>query len=304
MLILSGHVRRVHTLAFSPDGRTLASVGGRGTRVWLWDLQTGQPNQEIAHNRRVISATFASGERPVLATCDSSGHIYLWDTEATEPKPRYLRRVAPMPGHPPRLVFSPDGHLLATSSAPPGQPRMSRSGRVTLWDWAGGGHDKDVLDLPRGPTSLAFSPDGRRLVVGALDDHVYVYDLETGTLVGNLMHGTTVHFVAFGPDNRTFAAASQGGLIKVFDAECLAKRRTLKGQGKALHAIAYAPDGRTIASASGDGRVRFWDVDSGRPRAAFDWGVGELHAITFAPDGFRAAAGGDQDIVLWDIGWG
>jgi hypothetical protein len=47
--------------------------------------------------------------------------------------------------------------------------------------------------------------------------------------------------------------------------------------------------------------VRLWDIDSGRQRAAFDWGIGKVYAVAFAPDGMRAAAGGQQNIVVWDV---
>ncbi len=61
---------------------------------------------------------------------------------------------------------------------------------------------------------------------------------------------------------------------------------------------------RRWRSAQGDGKVRFWDVESGQLRRAFDWGIGEVKSVVFSPDGMRAAAGGEGQILVWDIdGW-
>jgi len=68
-----------------------------------------------------------------------------------------------------------------------------------------------------------------------------------------------------------------------------------------LHALSFSPDGHSLASAGLDGKVRFWDVNTGWQRDGFDWGIGEVHSVAFASDGMRAAAGGENAIVLWDI---
>jgi WD40 repeat protein len=306
MLILSGHRGRVHTLAFSPDGVRLASVAGHDSRVWLWDLATARTLAHAPHERRVVSLAFAPGERKTLAFADSSGTVRLWDPDSG--KLRSAGRVYPAPSQAVKVAFSPSGDLLAATGAQETHRDRywwQQHYGLTVWEWesdSGG----EILARPLRPlTSLAFSPDGSMVAAGSLDRTVYLWDVEKRRQRGNLNHGRKVHFLTYSPDGRTLASATPDGLVKVWDAETGRGRTTLKGHVDHLHAMAYSPDGCTLVTAAGDGNVRFWDVDTGRPRHAFDWGVGAVHSVAFSPDGMRAAAGGDQDIVVWDIDdWG
>lgn len=314
MLILSGHHNRVHTLAFAPDGQTLASVAARSNRIHVWDLTRGDLAAHAEHLRHVSSLAFAPGNRRILAFADTVGSVRLWDLDTN--KERHLGTVAPTPGQHVALAFSPDGVYLAATgvheSARDGTVYwLPRSGiAVWAWDPAREGAVLDPLFLTcRGfLTSLAFAPDGRTVAAGSLDRKVYLWDVEREDPRAVLVHGGKVHHLAYDPTGRTLAAAAVGGLVKVWNADTGKKRGTLKGQAKLVHALCYAPDGRTLATAAGDGSVRFWDVlsqDTCKPLRAFDWGVGPVHSVAFAPDGMRAAAGGACDIIVWDIDdWG
>src|SRR5438552_13503441 len=78
MLLLEGHGGKVHTLAFSPDGKTLASVAGHANAIWLWDLARGQPTAHAKHDRRVVALAF-SPDDGTLACADILGNVTLWD---------------------------------------------------------------------------------------------------------------------------------------------------------------------------------------------------------------------------------
>jgi WD40 repeat protein len=314
MLILGGHQNRVHALAFAPQGRMLASVDGRGQRVRLWDLDRGEVAAHIDSARRVRSLAFAPGDHFALVFADTLGNVHLWDLDAD--RERRFDAVTPCSGgRAVELSFSPDGSLLAAigvhEAARDARVFWLPLGSVAVWPrdqfLQGAMPNPYFLNCRTALTCLALAPDNRTVAAGSLDRNVYLWDLESETPRAVLVHGSKVHHLAYDPEGRTLAAADVSGLVKVWDAESGKKRNTLKGQGKLVHGICYSPDGRTLATASGagdsDGRVCFWDVETARPQRAFDWGIGAVHCVAFAPDGMRAAAGGERDIVVWDLDW-
>jgi WD40 repeat protein len=109
-----------------------------------------------------------------------------------------------------------------------------------------------------------------------------------------------VRCVAFAPDGRALAVAA-GWVVKIWDVGDRALRYTLRGHKHFVWTVAFAPDGKTALSRSEDRTVRSWDVESGRAMGAYDWHAGKVRCVAFAPDGLTAAAGGDGDIVIWDV---
>ncbi len=320
MLLLEGHVGKVHALAFSADGLTLAAVSGRSTVIWLWELEKAKPSGTLrSHQGRVVSLAFAPTDAEALASADSTGHVKVWDVARPHAGPSAnLEALSAVGKAPCQVCFAPGGDLLACN-----RPRAGASlHEVSLWQ-LGAGRGRQLATRHQGEVScLAFSPDGRTLATGSFDRTVRLHDTTAPAPAAHarplylgrvsppadgfvLLQGPKVHYLAFSPDGQSLASASPTGLIKLWDATTGHTRGTLKGQSPSLHAIAYSPDSRALASASGDGTVRIWDLATGRTRDAFDWGVGAVHAVAFAPDGMRAAAGGDGKIVIWDMDdWG
>jgi WD40 repeat protein len=300
MLILQTTPGKVHALAFSSDGRTLAAVSGRSKAVWRWDLLRGQPHAPLlGHTHPVVTLAFAPDEPQRLASASGWNEVFFWQDDRQVPRRVYQRQwmISGVPGWPTRLVFAADGQQLAqtrSTTFPMG---------VSLWTREPGAWQEHPLRSMEGRRmyALAYAPDSRLLAIGGRENQVILWDLARHEEQGVLNHSANVHFLAFAPDGRTLTSASATGMIKIWDAATGRKRTTLKGQGKFLHALCYAPDSRTLATASGDGLVRMWDVATGRSRTVFDWRIGELHAVAFAPDGMRAAAGGEGQIVVWDI---
>lgn len=297
MLVLPCKRGAAHALAFSPDGRTLASASARSPVIYLWDLDTRAVRSELrGHYSQVVALEFAPGERALLASADSTSHFKLWNVT----REREITHVFPDNSlwtfsDPIRLSFSPNGERLACTI------RGRGSNGLFVWDVD---RERPLRELPGmyfWTYALAFTPDGRTLATGGSDRLIYLWDLAANRRQFALQHGRKVHFLAYSPDGRTLVSASPDGMIKVWDAETGLRRTVLRGQGRFLHGVCFSPDGRSLATASGDGTIRLWDVSTGRGRTAYDFGIGAVHSIAFAPDGMRAAAGGEGQIVIWDI---
>jgi hypothetical protein len=193
-------------VAFSPDGRRLASASYDGT-VKLWDADTGQEVLTLrGHSGRVTSVAFSPDGRR-LASANDDGTVMLWDA-ATGQEVLTLRGHSYSVGS---VAFSPDGRRLASAND---------DGTAKLWDADTG---QEVLTL-RGHSqrvsSVAFSPDGRRLAsAGWTDRAVMLWDADTGqerlTLRG---HSEGVWGVAFSPDGRRLATVGADRTVKLWDA--------------------------------------------------------------------------------------
>jgi WD40 repeat protein len=320
MLLLRTDPSVVHTLAFSPDGQSLASVCGRSHYVWIWDL-ISQQQRNLLHGApdRIVSVAFtpesAPGSGPPsLVAADVRGGIRSWRPFLMPWEPGQpvvsVGRAVPV-GHVDiqnhamtRLVFRPDGEVLSCPAAitRPTRWGLERSPGVHHWNVRAGKGETRPIDHGKDISCLAYSPSGEMLATGSFDRSVKLWRVADGQQLFALDQGNKVHFLAFSPEGATLASGSPRGLVKLWDVATGTRITTLKGEPKFLHGLCYSPDGKTLATASGEGVVRFWNVRTGRVRTGFNWGIGEVHCVAFSPDGMRAAAGGSAgEIVVWDI---
>ncbi len=287
---LTGHNGGVFDVAFSPDGRLLASCTFREVR--LWDPATGEHRRLLTGQTGSIDGVAFSPDGRLLASCGKDLAVWLWDPATGKRRRTLTGHTASVKG----VAFSPDGRLLAS---------CGWDKTVRLWDPATGEHRRTLTGHTGGDFAcvdgVAFSPDGRLLASCGFRE-VRLWDPATGehrrTLTG---HTSGVDGVAFSPDGRLLASCGFDNTVRLWDPATGEHRRTLIGHTDGVKRVAFSPDGRLLASCSYD-TVRLWDPAAGENLHILT-GVGS--GVAFSPDGrllascSRGARVGP--IQLWDL---
>ncbi|KZV67661.1 WD40 repeat-like protein [Peniophora sp. CONT] len=153
--------------------------------------------------------------------------------------------------------------------------------------------------------SVAFSPDGTRIISGSHDRTIRIWDAETGQMMGKPLEGHTdfVRSVAFSPDGTRIASGSEDETVRIWDAETgQAVGNPLEGHTAGVCAVAFSPVGTRIVSGSRDGRIQIWDAKAeqavGTP---LEGHTADVLSVAFSPDGNHIASGSyDDPIRIWD----
>ena len=151
--------------------------------------------------------------------------------------------------------------------------------------------------------SIAFSPDGSKIVSTGSDKKVRLWDTARGSLLFTLSGGSRANnSVAFSADGRLLASGSVDGKIRIWNAASGRKLATLRSHDSTVNAISFSPDGKWLATASRDRSIILWDVRSRRAIHVLYGHTGDIFALAFAPRGnILASAGADRVIKIWDL---
>jgi WD40 repeat protein len=342
-----GHPDGVSAVAVAADGRTALS-GSFDRIVRLWDLDAKQELRRFeGHKAPVLAvALSADGRHALSGGLDQT--VRLWDVGTG----RELRRFGNFRSGVTAVAFAPDGTRFAaacgfqkvthTLKNEPGQPPLANmewrrprppDGSVSVWETDTGrrvftlrGHGDEV-------TSVAFTPDGQRLVSGSFDKTASLWDLQTGKEIRRFRgHQGEVFGVAVSPDGKRLLtcsgtlgavpdkmkaadkqdvvkapkpappAAAPDNTVRLWDLDTGAELGSFPGHQNAVLAVAFSPDGTRAVSGSFDMSVRVWQVETGLELRRYFGHNAAVGAVAVTPDGRRALSGGwDKNLRAWRL---
>src|SRR6266542_666638 len=278
----------VYSVAFSPDGKTLASGSGDNT-IRLWDVGAGRLIRSLAGHGGAVRSVAFSPDGKMIASASEDKTIKLWQVSTG----KYIRLFNGHTGSVYSVAFSPDGKTLASSS------EEGNESALRLWDVDTGNLIRSFMGHRNTIHSVAFSPDGKTLASGSSDHKVKLWDVSTGKLIRSY-DGQDFNAVAFSPDGKTLAAGSYDRTVKLWDVSAGNLIHSFEGQNYEVHSVAFSPDGKTLAS-GGSATIKVWSIGAKRLLGSL------LHYhdgnwIAFIPGNYYVSSEGAAQYISWRFG--
>ena len=246
------HRGTVRALAFGPDSAWLVSACDADEKLQVWNVVTGRRRTEVQGTGKVVLAVAINPDGTRVAAADQNGAVSVSEM-ATGRNVHSLREDGEWCAKT-ALAYSPDGW------------RLTGTGKdlatIAVWDAQTHQQTGRLAGHTRPVYSVAYSPDGHRLVSASSDHTVRVWDMATEKCVAVLEGHTDEVFAAiFDPDGTRLASAGRDRAVWLWDLATGNEVAWLLGHTNYIFSLAFSPDGKSLVSGSGDGTVRVWDTE-------------------------------------------
>jgi WD40 repeat protein len=288
--MLKANARGVTSLAWSSDGKMLASVG-IDEQILIWQVAGEKLVHTLRGHEDYVSGVAWSPDGQMLASSSADGTIRLWRTTT-------MQMEALLQGHTSRVTsvaWSPDGQMLASGSF---------DATVRLWRRADYGLSR-VLESPGAQVyCVAWSPDGKRLAQGSGYDTLNIWRVLNGEPLHTL-HGEIgfVKSVAWSPDGKLLASVG-GNRVQLWLVADNMLIHSLRGHSYGIDSVSWNPDGQVFASAGTDSTVRVWHMSDGKELFTLQEHIDHVTCVAWSPDGNTIASGSADGVVhLWRVNY-
>ncbi|NCR45853.1 MAG: protein kinase [Microcystis aeruginosa G13-01] len=286
---LTGHSDCLDSVAYSPDGRYLAS-GSRDNTIKIWEVATGKELRTLTGHSEIVFSVAYSPDGRYLASGSRDNTIKIWEVATGK-----VRTITGHSGWVFSVAYSPDGRYLASGSA---------DKTIKIWEVATGKQLRTLTDHSMTVWSVAYSPDGRYLASGSRDKTIKIWEVATGTELRTLTgYSIGVLSVVYSPDGHYLASGSNDNTIKIWEVATGKQLRTPTGHSEVVRSVVYSPDGRYLASGSQDKTIKIWEVATGKELRTLTGHSQTVFSVAYSPDGrYLASGSSDRTIKIWRVG--
>jgi WD40 repeat protein/basic membrane lipoprotein Med (substrate-binding protein (PBP1-ABC) superfamily) len=291
-MVIEAHPGGVRELAYSPDGKRLASVG-KDRMLKVWDASSGQLLDSGRATNVESTCVAFSPDGKYIATADHDMTAKIWDS-------RTLAQIATLEGHDTGLLtltFSPDGERLVTSTS-----NMWEG--LFVWDIASGQKIGEFfVNNLQVPEAIAFSPDGKWAAAANTYGQVHLWDATTYDEIRSLGSGEFYMFgMAISPDGSRLAASDSENKVIIWDTSSWEELLSFYAHADWMLDIEFSPDGNRLATSSLDGKAKIWDAATGQELLLLAGHTDGILSLAFDPSGKHlATASMDGTLRIWNV---
>jgi len=296
LVVQTGHSGSVLSLAFTGNGKTLASASA-DTTVKLWDVANGRELRTLTGHSGAVESVAISADGKTLASGEFDGTVKLWEVAHG----RELRTIK-VPFRSLLLALSANGKALASGAAQNSVRLWNTTNGRELhalsvhWDWVHSG----LIN------SVTLSPNGKILAAGIDDGTIKVWDAVRGRELRTLKgHSSAVDLLVFSRDGTRLASRDDNHLVKIWEVASGRELISFEENPRVVTSVAFSADLKVLASGGDDHLIKLWDVTNGKELRTLRGHSSEVRSIAFSPDGETLASGSEDHLIkLWDLGSG